>query len=106
MQVTKVSFNGGITESESKEYGVDVIVTVSEGEEYCVGTLVWDSDMNDDSSKPEKEWILWRGEGYTDGEYIKKHFGGSMSTEGVGYGDSLQYAEDCINEDFMSYVDD
>lgn len=98
MQITKVIFNGGTTESESKEYGVDVIVTVSEGEEYCVGTLIWDS--------AEKEWVFWRGEGYTSQDYIDKHFGGSMGTEGVSYGGELQYAEDCIEEEFLQYVDD
>lgn len=97
MQITKVIFNGGANEQESKECGVDVIVTVSEGEEYCVGTLLWDS--------AEKEWIFWRGEGYTSQDYIDKYFGCSISTEGVGYGDDLQYAEDCIEKEFLQLDD-
>lgn len=103
MKITKVSFNNGSNDAESKEYGVDVYITVHDddegfGDKYCAGTLIWDST--------EKEWVFWRGEGYTSQDYIDKHFGCSMSTEGVGYGDDLQYAEDCIEEDFLQYVDD
>ena len=97
MQITNVMFNGGANEQESKECGVDVYITVSGGDEYCAGTLVWDFD--------EKEWIFMRGEGYTSQDYINKHFGGSMPTDGVGYGDTLQYAEDCIEEEFLQLDD-
>lgn len=98
MQITNVIFNGGANEQESKECGVDVYITVSGSDEYCAGTLIWDS--------AEKEWIFMRGEGYTSQDYINKHFGGSMSTESVVYGDDLKYAEDCIKEEFLQYVDD
>lgn len=106
MSITNVNFNGGANEQESKECGVDVYVTVNDDEEYCVGTLAWDSDMNDLSDTPKKEWIFMRGEGYTSQDYIDNCFGGSMSTEGVGYGDELSYAEECITEEFLQYVDD
>ena len=111
MKITNVIFNNGSNDAENKEYGVDVYITVHEDDEdfdekYCAGTLLWDSDMNDTSDTPEKEWVFWRGEGYTSQDYIDKHFGCSMGTEGVRYGDDLQYAEDCIEEEFLQYVDD
>lgn len=110
MYITKVRFNGGKDEAESKECGVDVSVTVHDDdeefdEEYCVGTLVWDHDMDDEYDEGDPEWILWRGEGYTDYEYIQKYLGGHSDTAAVGYDDDLEYAEECIREEFLQCGD-